>query len=212
MLLLVSGATRTVRDMGLHPNLGRLITPSGGNSISEMADCGLWWGGDNDCFRGLDPDNYFNMLNEIAQVDTSRLLFVTVPDVVADHHVTRGLFDYWYPALEKRELPSAFVAQDGCKKDGIPWNNISALFIGGSTPWKLSKSAALLIRLAKIEGKWVHIGRVNSFRRITYFQSLGADSFDGTQYSRFGDTYIPATLEFLAGPKQSSMLGVQLYA
>ncbi|HXF62680.1 MAG TPA: hypothetical protein VNK95_13745, partial [Caldilineaceae bacterium] len=59
-----------------------------------------------------------------------------------------------------------------------------ALFIGGSTGWKLSEAADWCIRRAKERGVWVHAGRVNSLRRIRHFQLIGVDSVDGT-YIRF---------------------------
>jgi hypothetical protein len=135
-LLLVSGATTTVNRLAGHPHLGRLVQPRNGNRIDDLATCGLWWAADNDCFQGLDPDEYLAMLNAIAQSDRSQLLFVTVPDVVADAHGTLVLFRAWLPALRKRQLPAALVAQDGLTPDAVPWQNIVALFIGGSTTWK----------------------------------------------------------------------------
>src|SRR5690242_16426279 len=81
-LLLVSGATRTVARLAGHPHLGRLVQPRNGNKISDVAASGLWWAADNDALAGLDPDAYLTMLDQIATTDTSRLLFVTVPDGV----------------------------------------------------------------------------------------------------------------------------------
>jgi hypothetical protein len=38
------------------------------------------------------------------------------------------------------------------------------------------------------------VGRVNSFARSNHFDALGADSFDGSQFSMFSATYIPRYL------------------
>ena len=35
---------------------------------------------------------------------------------------------------------------------------------------------------------------VNSFARLNHFDALGADSFDGSQFSMFPQTYIPRYL------------------
>lgn len=196
-ILLVGGATTTVRRYAAHPHLGRLVQPRSRNRLDEVASSGLWWGGDNDCFQGLDPDEYFVMLNQIAAVDTSRLLFVTVPDVVADSHGTLALFRAWLPALRRRGLPAALVAQDGLTPEQVPWGDLAALFIGGSTAWKEGIEAAALIQAAREREIWVHVGRVNTERRLRYFDALGIDSFDGTQFSMFPDTYIPSWLERL---------------
>ena len=77
------------------------------------------------------------------------------------------------------------MAQDGIENLPIPWDRIDAIFIGGSTAWKLSKHAADVIRTAKLLDKWAHAGRVNSPARFEYFESLLVDSIDGTGLSRY---------------------------
>jgi hypothetical protein len=57
--------------------------------------------------------------------------------------------------------------------------------IGGSTSWKLGPAAASLAAQARRLGKWVHMGRVNSLKRLRYAASIGCDSADGT-YLAFG--------------------------
>lgn len=194
MILFVSGATQTVKRFRHHAHIGVLKTPRDRQPMKTITDLGLPWGADNDCFGGLDPDSYLAMLDKIKAADQSNLKFITVPDIWSDYHSTLALFKYWYPALEKRKLPAALVAQDGLTPDRVPWDKIAALFIGGSNRWRLSKAAALLIRYAQRNGKWVHVGRVNSLRRLGYMQALEVNSVDGSGYSRFPDTYIPQAL------------------
>lgn len=196
-LLLVSGATTTVRRHAGHPHLGRLIQPRNRNRLDEVVASGMWWAADNDCFQGLDPDEYFVMLNQIAAVDTSKLLFVPSPDVVGDSHGTLALFRAWLPALRRRGLPAALVAQDSLTPDQVPWGELGALFIGGSTAWKEGEDAEALIRAAQARKVWVHVGRVNTERRLRLLDAIGIDSFDGTQFSMFPDTYIPSWLRRL---------------
>jgi hypothetical protein len=109
--------------------------------------------------------------------------FVALPDVVASARRTLEAFEHWYPKLDgwKRAL----VGQDGIENLPIPWERIDAVFIGGSTDWKMSKHAADVIRTAKICGKWVHVGRVNTPGRFEHFEKLGADSIDGTGLARY---------------------------
>ena len=81
-----------------------------------------------------------------------------------------------------RELgfPVALVAQDGLSDlDQIPFA-IDALFIGGSDAYKLGPAVARLVTQAKAAGLWVHMGRVNSLKRLRYAASIGCDSADGT--------------------------------
>ena len=80
----------------------------------------------------------------------------------------------------------------------IPFDKFSSLFIGGSTEYKLSEETANIVRIAKEKDKWIHMGRVNSYKRIRYANSIGCDSVDGTKYSMFANTYIPGALELLS--------------
>lgn len=76
-------------------------------------------------------------------------------------------------------FPVAYVAQDGAEKLPIP-PFCRAVFVGGSTEWKMSPAADEVIRRAKKCGLWVHVGRVNSQKRIRHFMRVGVDSVDGT--------------------------------
>jgi hypothetical protein len=195
----------------VHPRLGRLITPRHTSSIEATAAAGLLWAADNDCFQELDEAAYVAMLDRIEGLPGCK--FVTVPDVVGDAVTTLLRFRQWAPELEARGLPAALVAQDGLEDLAawIPWDRIDALFIGGSTEWKLGDAAAELAREAKARGKWVHWGRVNSRRRIAHILATGAaDSMDGTKYARFRNTYLSAELAHIddVDPEPASALAL----
>jgi hypothetical protein len=200
--MLVTQAMPQMRDHA-HPNLGRLVTPRHFCSLYEHE--GWPWAADNDCFQGLNPKCYVTMLDALTETP-GRCLFVTVPDVVADAHATAGLFEVWWRALARRGLPAALVAQDGLEH--LPrwlataWPRIDALFIGGSTDWKLGPSAEALVADAKSRGKWVHMGRVNSARRIRYAASIGCDSVDGTKWVRWRDAYLDSGLQLVGDSVQ----------
>lgn len=106
-LLLVGGATTTVRRLAGHPHLGRFTQPRSQNDITDLATSGLWWGADNNALQGLDPDAYLRMLDQIAAADRRRLLFVTAPDAArmtaqgpeVSCEGTLWLFRSWLPAL-----------------------------------------------------------------------------------------------------------------
>lgn len=205
MILLVSGAHTAMRKYA-DPRLGWLLTPSNGTSISTVLASGSYWAADNDCFVALDKARYVRMLRRIASApDTKRLLFVTVPDVVADARATLLRFRLWYPVVRYFGLPAAFVAQDGQTVDAVPWHAIRALFIGGSTQFKLNAGA--LVQAAKERDKWVHVGRVSTLRRVELVGALGADSIDGTIFSRMPDKFIPWVLPHL-GVRQHGMMEV----
>lgn len=171
-------------------NLGVLCSPRrvyGG----EMD--GWPWAADNDAYSKWDEGRYRDMLERIR--GRAGCLFVTAPDVVGDWMATDRLYGQWRDELDG--LPVAYVAQDGLQGQHVPWRDITALFVGGTTDWKLGEQAARLIREAKARGKWAHMGRVNSFERTRYARWLGCDSIDGTQFSWFRDAKLPPALNAL---------------
>lgn len=119
-----------------------------------------------------------------------RCLFVVCPDRVGDAKTTLAMFDAWRQEVRQCGQPIAFVGQDGIEDLPIPWDLFDAWFIGGSTRWKLSQASADLASEAKVRGKWLHMGRVNSNRRLTAAYYMGCNSVDGSSASMFGDKYI----------------------
>lgn len=203
MLVLVSGATATVRRLAGDPQLGVLVTPRARQDLAKIVASGMLWAADNDCFIRLDARAYKRMVGAIAGLP--QLLWVACPDVVASHSRTMRRWRRWRPYLAAKGVPVAFVAQNGCTPRSVPWGQLDAVFIGGDTAWKLGPVAAAIVLEAKRRGAWVHIGRVNSAARERHFIRLGADSFDGSKHSMFPDTYIPDTLTRLS---QTSMEGL----
>lgn len=203
MILLVSGATTTVAHYAGHPALGRLVQPRSWNSIDTIAQSGIPWGADNDALAGVKPDAYLGMLDAIARAPREHLKFVAAPDAVertsegihGSWEGTLWLWRCWRPALLNRGLPAAIVLQDGATSDTVPWDEISAVFVGASTQWKLSRTAERLVHIARARGLWVHVGRVNTLKRVARVEAMKADSIDGSQFSRWPTKYLP---QFLA--------------
>ncbi len=190
-MILVHASPKTLEPYRSE-NLGVLCSPR----CVYADDIQTWpWAADNDAFSKWDEKRYEEMLVRIT--GRENCLFVTCPDVVGDSAKTLDLFYEWWPALRRRKLPIALVAQDGLEVDQVPWSVIDCLFIGGTTEFKMGPQAADLAREAKRRGKWVHMGRVNSYERGRYARWIGCDSIDGTQFSWFRDTKLPAYLNSL---------------
>jgi hypothetical protein len=156
---------------------GQLLTP-----LTRFANKGTKFAIDNGAFAGCER-RAFETLIERERPNRDRCLFVAVPDVVGDARRTGELFRYWFARLPA--WPLAFVAQDGQQDLPIPWEHFSAIFIGGTTAFKLSQHAESIIRCAQWQAKWVHVGRINSPERLTRFEELGIDSFDGSGISQY---------------------------
>jgi hypothetical protein len=179
---------------------GRLVSPRHFGRITDTATAGIPWAADNDAYCAWNDRRYVLMLGSITRLPGCR--FVVAPDVVAHAWWTTALFWQWLPTLRDTGQPPAFVIQDGQDPAEVPWNEIGALFVGGTTEYKLSADAERLGREAKRRGLWLHIGRVNSRKRYNYARAVGANSIDGTTFSMFRDTYLPAALHWHREPLQ----------
>jgi hypothetical protein len=112
-----------------------------------------------------------------------------VPDIVAGGRASLDLSLRWLRHVLD-ETPVALIAvQDGMTTDDVRGyiGHRVGLFVGGSTTWKLSTMGEWAA-LGREHGAWVHVGRVNTARRIKECQIAGVDSFDGTSVSRFAKT------------------------
>jgi hypothetical protein len=201
VLLLVSGATSTVHSI-LDARLGYFCVPGAWGYPSERRP----WAGDNGAFTGFDAEAFLAMLDKLR--GRPGCLFIAAPDVVADATKTLARFDRWALVIRAFGFPVALVAQDGLTPQTIPWSKFDALFIGGTTAWKLGGSARTLAAYAKARGKWVHMGRVNSKRRLLYAERIGCDSVDGSGFSKWPFKTIPQALRWLTAHEQQPGLSI----
>lgn len=174
--------------------LGQIVTPAAGNAVGA----GFEWVADNAVFADRYPgdDAYLAWL-ETRLEHQANCRFVVAPDVVGDAAATLARSAPMLPRLRAAGWPVALVLQDGQEHLPMPWDLIDAVFVGGSTEWKLSQAARGLVAEARRRGKWVHMGRVNSLRRLRYAEAIGCDSVDGT-YLAFGpDRNLPRLLGWL---------------
>ena len=155
---------------------GQLLTP-----LSRYKNWGGQFAVDNGAFSKFDAAGFKRLLDRNKR-HRKQCLFVAAPDVVGSARRTLECFNHWYPQLES--WPVALVAQDGAEDLSIPWDLLSAIFIGGSD-WKDSKAAADIVKTALIMGIHVHVGRVNTIRRYRRLAELGAHTSDGSGASRY---------------------------
>ena len=110
--------------------------------------------------------------------------FTVVPDKVGNREVTLAMAAEWFPRLKYgRKL---IAVQDGMTPEDImPYIKQGAgIFVGGTTEWKLS-TIPLWGVVSKETGAWLHVGRVNSKKRINLCAENNADSIDGSGPVRF---------------------------
>lgn len=146
---------------------------------------------DNDAFNGLNDTKYRELLVLLSQMSP---VWITAPDKVGNATETNKLFALWYNSIKQFNI--AYVLQDGITIDTIPWDYISCVFLGGTTEFKLSQYAYDLLIESRQRNKLIHVGRVNSIKRIKYFWDV-CDSFDGSGFSRYSKAMLPRYIEFL---------------
>jgi len=158
------------------------------------------WAADNECFNGaFEAESFTRWLDGRTQYcDTCR--FILAPDVVGDSGATMARFAEWEPKIHGLGLPAALALQDGMTAGTVPWDSLEAVFVGGSTAWKLGRDALAICQQAQERDKWVHVGRVNSIRRIRAFWGV-ADSFDGSMFDRWHKTWTAWALNYIGERK-----------
>jgi hypothetical protein len=182
----LSGAETPRMRAGLEQreDLGLLLQPR--SHLEDSAMNYRFWAADNGCFAQGDRFDAVAWLAWVAQLPRShRCVFVVAPDVLGDAAATLTRSAPYLEAIRELGFPAALVAQDGLEHLRMAWDSFDALFIGGSTEWKLSQAAFELAAEARERGKWTHLGRVNSRRRLLLGTENGIHSADGT-YLAFG--------------------------
>lgn len=119
--------------------------------------------------------------------------WVVCPDKVADP-ASLSFSVEWRRKLSD-ELRWYLAIQDGMTEEAVEsalsGNRFHGLFVGGSTSWKNS-TASSWCDFGKSKELPVHIGRVNGWKRLQWAVTIGADSVDGTGWTR-----APHWLEYL---------------
>jgi hypothetical protein len=224
MLYLSTPSGGLVREAMESGRIGCMTTPMQGNRLPPnawyAADNGVFgkgWPGYDKWMRWLEAT--------VADYGTERLLFATAPDVVGDSEATFHRSRTWLRVIRNLGAPAAFVAQNGIESNRmIPWREFDILFLGGSpeclhcnwvrpatdftvkncphcrhllTEWKLGLGARELTAEAVSRGIKVHMGRVNSKRRLAIAMEFGCATADGT-YIAFGpDKNLPRITRWL---------------
>lgn len=190
-ILYLSGCTNDRIEPALvEQGIGLMVQP--GTGYTRRLATYPFHAADNGCFNPktyVGDDRLLSWLDALPERE--RCLFAVVPDVArrpdgelgGDPEATWHRFEKLGPLVQELGFPAALAAQDGMERMGNVGEQIDAcdcLFLGGSTEWKLGIQAELLARQARAKGKWVHMGRVNSLKRMERARAMGCNSVDGT--------------------------------
>jgi hypothetical protein len=161
------------------------------SATSDLRTAGMRYALDNgawSCFqqnRAFDTTAFERAVDQVGDGAD----WIVLPDIVGGGLASLDLSLAWLPRLRPLGVPLLLAVQDGMNGDDVrphigPWIGI---FVGGSTPWKLATALAWG-EIARTRSAYLHVGRVNTARRIALCHAAGADSFDGTSASRFAST------------------------
>lgn len=160
----------------VRPGWPVMLTPD----IGQIPPAGMPWAADNGRFArpgAYTHARYFDWLMRMARF-RELCLFAVAPDVYGSHADTLAIARPVLSTIRELGYRSAFVAQPGATVATIPWEDLDVLFLGG--PWRGTDPQRQLAAAAIARGKWVHVGRVNSLKMLTWARDVGARSADGT--------------------------------
>lgn len=198
MIYLATASGPVARIAIQNGSLGQIVQPTAGNRLVPGAN----WAADNGCYGGKwNPTRWARWL---ASLPADRCLFAVVPDVVANDQATTDLWRQHAPTALSLGLPAAWVAQNCAIGADIP-ASASAVFLGGTTDWKLGADARAIASEAIQRGLWLHMGGVNSLRRLRYAAAIGCNSVDGTYLTYGPDQNLPRLDRFLRLTHQPSL-------
>lgn len=159
--------------------LGNLHTPDSirkPKPVPFALDNGVYGAWAND--RKWDSDRFYKALDFY---DPNECRWVVVPDWVADKNLTLERWARHWRGIKNRGFTLAFAVQDGMSPSDVPlvYGEPPVIFIGGSDSFKL-KTMPIWCR----EFPRAHVARVNTWRRLWQAHDCGAESCDGTGFTR----------------------------
>ena len=155
---------------GRYPGrIGHLFSP--GSQKGPFAEFGIDYALDNGAFakgENWSESEWFKLL-QWAKLSGQRPRWALVPDVVADRIRTLRKWDLYAPRLAEYGWPLGFAVQDGMVPGDVP-KDAAVVFVGGSTEWKWKTMQEWCAEFPR-----VHVGRVNSYRRLWQCHDAGAE-------------------------------------
>lgn len=183
MILYLTGSTNDVIEPRLlEHRIGLMNNPLSAYAperVARFAFTGL----DNACFRNNWIEKDWE--NWLVRQPSHNALFATLPDVYCDSRLSLERGMEYLPLVAELGLPAAVVAQGTHPGLAYPWSDFQCLFLGGEqladprAEWKESYECAELVREARNNGLWVHMGRVNDQYRYAHAERIGCHSVDG---------------------------------
>jgi len=201
-----TGSTRNLAAMA-NAGIRLLATPQ---QIGRYQDAHPPWAFmlDNGAFGegGFQPARFLEALRLLGR-DAD---MIVLPDIVCGGRRSLELsLDWMYRVLQIAPKTVLLPVQDGMEPRDVrryldhPACQVG-IFVGGSTAWK-ERTMRMWGDLAAEMAVWMHVGRVNTQRRMALAVAAGAHSVDGSSPTRFSCRAAPLVAsarqgDFFRGP------------
>ena len=168
---------------------GILLSPAGALNArgrQYALDNGAWTAFQRG--TAFDGDAFMRAVDRVGE----HAEWIVLPDIVVGGERSLELSLTWLEKLKGLPTPLLIAVQNGFTIEDVRsyLNPMVGIFVGGDTQWK-EDTTAMWGSLARRRNCYLHVGRVNSQRRIAICATAGADSFDGTSVSRYAVTMRP---------------------
>jgi hypothetical protein len=182
------------------PDVCMMLSPAGWRAPRCSYACdngvyGAWTRG-----KVWDQEMHCAYLDMLSKVPPDNLpIFVLLPDAVADWDRTVELAGIYLPMIRQKGFRVAIALQDGCSFEQVMDYDPDWVFVAGSTEWK-EDNIGPACEFFHARGIKVHVGRVNTRRRLRICQAAGVDSCDGTCLNKYMDANLSLIAETLKQP------------
>jgi hypothetical protein len=166
-----------------------ILSPTGvlrDEGMKYALDNGAWTAHEQG--RPFDEDAFARALDKVGEGAD----WIVVPDIVQGGLASLDYSLRWLERLRGVEKRLLIAVQDGMEVEDVRelLSPTVGIFVGGSTEWK-ERTAGTWGSVARRRNCYLHVGRVNSVRRIRLCAAAGADSIDGSSASRYALTLPP---------------------
>jgi len=183
--------TGTVRNLAALDQAGWHVLLSPAGSLNPKGrryslDNGAWTAHQQG--TEFDTDAFMRAVDKVGEFAE----WIVLPDIVMGGQRSLDLSLSWLEKLEGLPSRLLIAVQNGIEVGDVRsyLNPSVGIFVGGDTAWK-EQTTPTWGSLARRRNCYLHVGRVNSQRRIGICAAAGADSFDGTSVTRYAVTMRP---------------------
>lgn len=183
--------TGTLRNLAVLDDAGWHVLLSPAGSLNPKGrpyalDNGAWTAHQQG--TEFDTDAFMRAVDKVGE----RAEWIVLPDIVMGGQRSLDLSLSWLDKLAGLPARLLIAVQNGMTPDDVRHhlNPMVGIFVGGDSAWK-EETTPMWGSLARRRNCYLHVGRVNSQRRIAICAAAGADSFDGTSVTRYAVTMRP---------------------